>query len=99
VADDPGIYVGILIRAGADETWRCTKVPDLHQLWDLRFSAIDYLPKSAWRAHHGWTRAQPHHLEIRSADHPGANLARLSQADHREADRREVAERAQRFHA
>jgi hypothetical protein len=42
---DPGIYVEILIRAGADEIWRCTQVPDLHELWDLRFTAIDYLPR------------------------------------------------------
>jgi hypothetical protein len=45
VADDPGIYVEILICAAADEIWRCTQVPDLHERWDLRFSAIDYLPK------------------------------------------------------
>jgi len=47
VADDPGIYVEILIRAGADEIWRFTQVPDLHELWDLRFTSIDYLPKCA----------------------------------------------------
>jgi hypothetical protein len=47
VVDDPGIYVEILIRAGADEVWRYSQVPDLHQLWDLRFTSIDYLPKSA----------------------------------------------------
>jgi hypothetical protein len=47
MADDPGIYVEILIRAGVDEIWRCTQVPELHQQWDLRFTAIDYLPKRA----------------------------------------------------
>jgi hypothetical protein len=47
VADDPGIYVEILIGAGADEIWRCSQVPELHERWDLRFSAIDYLPKQA----------------------------------------------------
>ena len=45
MAADPGIYVEILIRAGLDDIWRCTQVPDLHQRWDLRFTAIDYLPK------------------------------------------------------
>src|SRR5271163_1494690 len=37
-------------------------------------------------------RVQAHDLEIRAADNPGAYLARLAQADHREADGREVAE-------
>jgi hypothetical protein len=45
MAPDPGIYVEIQICAGVDEVWRCTQVPELHELWDLRFSAIDYLPK------------------------------------------------------
>lgn len=47
VADDPGIYVEILICGSADEIWRCTQAPDLHELWDLRFTAIDYVPKRA----------------------------------------------------
>jgi DoxX-like family len=45
VADEPGIYVEILIRASVDEIWRHTQVPDLHQLWDLRFTTIEYLPR------------------------------------------------------
>jgi len=45
MAQDRGIYVEIRICAGVDEVWRCTQVPDLHELWDLRFTAIDYLPK------------------------------------------------------
>jgi len=44
-------------------------------------------------------RVQSHHLEIRAADDPGAHHTRLSEADHREADRREVAERAERLDA
>jgi hypothetical protein len=40
-----GIYVEIQIRAGLDEVWRRTQIPDLHKLWDLRFTAIDYLPR------------------------------------------------------
>jgi hypothetical protein len=47
VVDHPGIYVEILIGAGADEVWRFTQTPDLHQLWDLRFTSITYLPKCA----------------------------------------------------
>ena len=34
-----------------------------------------------------------HHVEVRSTDHAGTNFARLAEADHREADRREVADR------
>ena len=45
MADELGIYVEILIRAGVDEVWRHTQAPDLHQLWDLRFSRIEYLPR------------------------------------------------------
>ena len=41
-------------------------------------------------------RAQPHHLEVRAADHAGAHHARLAEADHREVDRREVAEGGER---
>ena len=39
-------------------------------------------------------RAQPHDVEVRAADHAGADDARLAEADHRELDGREVAERA-----
>ena len=42
-------------------------------------------------------RPQPHDLEVRSADDPGADHARLAKADHRELDGREVAEGRQRF--
>jgi hypothetical protein len=42
-----GIYVEIPIKAGIDEIWRCTQVPDLHELWDLRFTSIHYLPKES----------------------------------------------------
>jgi hypothetical protein len=45
MAQSRGIYVEIQIRAGVDEVWRRTQVPDLHELWDLRFTAIDYLPR------------------------------------------------------
>ena len=42
---------------------------------------------------------QAHHVEIRSADDAGANLVRLAESDHGEADGGEVAERAQSLHA
>jgi hypothetical protein len=40
------IYVEILIRAPMDALWAHTQTPALHERWDLRFSRIDYLPKS-----------------------------------------------------
>src|SRR6266849_5297999 len=40
------IYVEILIRGSMDELWEKTQDPKLHQRWDLRFSDIDYLPRS-----------------------------------------------------
>ncbi len=45
MARDPGIYVEILVRGAVDEIWRRTQVAGLHELWDLRFTAIDYLPR------------------------------------------------------
>lgn len=47
MARDPGIYVEILIRSNVDEIWRRTQVPELHELWDLRFTQIHYLPKQS----------------------------------------------------
>jgi hypothetical protein len=47
MARDAGIYVEILIRGSADEIWQRTQIPDLHELWDLRFTAIEYLPKAS----------------------------------------------------
>jgi hypothetical protein len=41
------IYVEILLRAPLDAIWSHTQTPDLHERWDLRFSRIDYLPKTA----------------------------------------------------
>jgi hypothetical protein len=45
VAEEPGIYVEILINGSVDEIWRRTQVPDLHERWDLRFTTIKYLPR------------------------------------------------------
>lgn len=47
MARDPGIYVEILIRSSVDEIWRRTQVPEIHELWDLRFTEIHYLPKQS----------------------------------------------------
>jgi hypothetical protein len=42
-----GIYVEVLIRAPLERVWELTQRPDEHQRWDLRFSRIEYLPKSS----------------------------------------------------
>lgn len=39
------IYVEISIRAPMEVLWAHTQKPELHELWDLRFSDISYLPK------------------------------------------------------
>ena len=44
-------------------------------------------------------RMKAHHVEIGAADDASLNFARLTQADHGEADGREIAERAQGFDA
>jgi hypothetical protein len=41
----PAIYVEILVRAPLDALWRATQDPSVHELWDLRFSSIAYLPR------------------------------------------------------
>jgi hypothetical protein len=40
------IYVEILVRAPMDALWSHTQTPALHEQWDLRFSEIDYLPRT-----------------------------------------------------
>lgn len=42
----PGIYVEIRVRAPMNALWAHTQTPALHERWDLRFSRIEYLPKS-----------------------------------------------------
>jgi hypothetical protein len=39
------IYVEIQIGGRLDELWDKTQTPNLHQLWDLRFTQIAYLPR------------------------------------------------------
>jgi DoxX-like family len=39
--------VKTLIRRDVDDIWRYTQEPNLHELWDLRFSAIEYLPRES----------------------------------------------------
>jgi hypothetical protein len=46
VQSSPGIYVEILIQDELEHVWRLTQDPALHQRWDLRFSQIQYLPRS-----------------------------------------------------
>jgi hypothetical protein len=41
----PGIYVEIIIRGDVEEVWKHTQRPELHELWDLRFTTIRYLPR------------------------------------------------------
>jgi hypothetical protein len=43
------IFVEILIRAPFETVWSHTQRPELHERWDLRFSKIEYLPKSTDR--------------------------------------------------
>src|SRR5437773_2459549 len=40
------IYVESLIRGPLERLWRLTQEPGLHQRWDLRFTSIEYLPRS-----------------------------------------------------
>jgi hypothetical protein len=40
-----GIYVEIGIQADVKTLWQYTQEPQMHQLWDLRFSTIRYLPR------------------------------------------------------
>lgn len=40
------IYVEILIQGDIEDIWSKTQDPSLHQQWDLRFTEIEYLPRS-----------------------------------------------------
>ncbi len=40
-----GLYVEARIQGSMDRVWELTQVPSLHERWDLRFSAITYLPR------------------------------------------------------
>lgn len=41
-----GIYVEIAIRGDINDLWEKTQNPKLHERWDIRFSSIDYLPRT-----------------------------------------------------
>jgi len=43
----PGIYVERLIHGDIESVWEQTQRPELHQLWDLRFTKIEYLPRAS----------------------------------------------------
>ena len=40
------VFVETLIRAPMDAVWTHTQRPEMHERWDLRFTDIDYLPRS-----------------------------------------------------
>ena len=40
------LYIETLIECDMDTLWARTQDPGQHQLWDLRFSRIEYLPKA-----------------------------------------------------
>ncbi|MEV1085700.1 hypothetical protein AB0I98_47085 [Streptomyces sp. NPDC050211] len=41
-----GLYIEAFIRADLDDLWTRTQEPSQHQRWDLRFTEIDYLPRT-----------------------------------------------------
>ncbi len=41
-----GIYVETVIRGPLDVVWQRTQDPRLHERWDLRFTSIEYAPRS-----------------------------------------------------
>ena len=41
-----GLYIEARIRADLDDLWTRTQDPSRHQRWDLRFTEIDYLPRT-----------------------------------------------------
>jgi hypothetical protein len=43
----PGIYVERLIRSDVEKVWKQTQSPELHEPWDLRFTEIEYLPRTS----------------------------------------------------
>jgi uncharacterized membrane protein YphA (DoxX/SURF4 family) len=45
VSRGDGIYVEIAIAGSIDDVWTRTQEPALHERWDLRFTAIEYLPR------------------------------------------------------
>ena len=47
MAKDQGVYVEICIHSTVDEIWQRTQTPELHRRWDLRFTEIEYLPRTS----------------------------------------------------
>ncbi|WP_392674874.1 hypothetical protein [Streptomyces sp. LN785] len=47
-----GLYIETLIRADPDELWDRTQQPEQHRRWDLRFTGIDYLPRTPGKPQH-----------------------------------------------
>jgi hypothetical protein len=72
------------LRASVQKRWVSTTTP------------AAFGPSSTDQAaDHG---TESHHVEVGTADHTGTDDARFAETDHREADRRELAERADRLH-
>jgi hypothetical protein len=47
----PGIYIELPIATSMERLWELTQQPHLHQRWDLRFTEIQYLPKTTETQH------------------------------------------------
>lgn len=47
-----GLYIEARIRAGLDEVWNRSQLPDQHRRWDLRFDEIDYLSRTPGEPQH-----------------------------------------------
>ena len=46
------IYVELLVCAPIEAVWDATQLPHHHQRWDLRFTRIEYLPRTAGEPQH-----------------------------------------------
>lgn len=40
------LYIETRIRGNLEDLWAKTQTPDLHERWDLRFTSIEYLPRT-----------------------------------------------------
>ena len=46
-AGQPGVYVERLMDAPPERIWDLTQTPAVHQRWDLGFTSITHLPRTA----------------------------------------------------
>lgn len=61
-----GLYIEARIRADLDDLWARTQEPSQHQRWDLRFTEIDFLPR---------TTDEPQHFRYATRVLPGLTIA------------------------